>query len=62
MNRYTIAIILGMFLTPFAIHASYIQRGYWAFGGEYLLPVLFMLVVWVVDGVKEELKRVKIHS
>lgn len=52
-RAYLIAIILGLALTPFTIHAAYVQRGYWAFGGEYLLPVLFMLVVWVVDMWKE---------
>lgn len=53
MNRYIIAIIAGLILTPWAAHAAYVQRGYFAVGGEYLLPVLFVVVVWLVDGVKE---------
>lgn len=58
-KAYLIAIILGLALTPFAVHAAYVQRDYWAFGGEYLLPVLFVGVVWVADGAKEVKKWAK---
>ena len=57
MNRYITAIILGIILTPIAVHAAYIQRGYWAFGGEYLLPVLFVGVVWVAEGLERFLRE-----
>lgn len=52
-RAYTIAIILGVLLTPFAIHAAYVSRGCWAFGGEYLLPVLFVGVVELAKMWKE---------
>lgn len=54
-KAYLIAMALGVILTPVAIHAAYVQRGCFAFGGEYLLPVLFVLVVWVADMGKETL-------
>lgn len=47
---YIIAFILGLALLPMAIHATYIQRGYAATGGEYLIPVLFVGVVWIWKG------------
>lgn len=47
--RYIIVTILGILLTPLAIYIAYVQRGYWAFGGEYLLPLLFVGALWVAD-------------
>lgn len=44
---YRIAALAGLLLTPFAVKAAYIQRGYFAIGGELLVPVLFVVVVAV---------------
>ena len=51
--RYIVVTILGILLTPLAVYIAYIQRGHWAVGGEYLLPLLFVGALWVVDEVKE---------
>lgn len=51
--RYIIVTILGILLTPIAICIAYVQRGYWAFGSEYLLPLLFVGALLVVDMWKE---------
>lgn len=44
---YKVAALAGLTLTPFAVRAAYIQRGYFAVGGELLVPVLFVLMVVV---------------
>lgn len=41
--HYWISISFGMIATPFAVQYAYHDRGYLAFGGEYLvLPVIVM--------------------
>jgi hypothetical protein len=39
---YLIALVIGLLTTPFAMKAAYIQRGYFAIGGELLIPILFL--------------------
>lgn len=44
---YKVAALAGLILMPFAVRAAYIQRGYFAVGGELLIPVLFVVLVVV---------------
>lgn len=45
MHREWIWITLGIILTRFAVEYAYQERGYMAYGGEWLvLPVLLMTV------------------
>lgn len=43
-------IVIGIVFTKFAIRAAYIERGYLAYGGEWLvLPLLLMSAVLARD-------------
>lgn len=42
---YIAAATLGISLLPVASKAAYLQRGYQAYGGELLIPILFILIV-----------------
>lgn len=44
-----LALIAGVVILPFAILAAYIKRDYqFVFGGEYLIPFVFVLAMWVL--------------
>lgn len=48
---YIVAVVAGAALTPSAISAAAVERGYsGAFGGEYLIVPLFLLITALGDG------------
>ena len=47
---YIAAIVIALALTPLAVLAARIDRGYWAVGGEWLPVLLAVLVVAAVRG------------
>lgn len=54
-----IVLILTITLTPKAIDYANAWRGYKGFGGEYLIPVLGMLLILVIETIYEETKNSK---
>lgn len=57
-DRYWIAFIIGLILTPFAHKAATAQRGYFAVGGEILIIPLLMILVLAADQVKEIINEI----
>lgn len=47
-------IIATIILTPMAIEYATAQRGYDAMGGEYLLPILALVIILVIETIYEE--------
>jgi len=58
-SPYIVALILGFILLPLAVRSAYIQRGYFAAGGELLLPLLFVLLVALKSEIKEVVNEIK---
>ena len=56
---YILAAALGLVLLPIAIKTAYIQRGYFAAGGELLIPFLFVLVTALAAEIKEVAKEIR---
>ena len=54
-----LVIIISIILTPMAINYANAFRGYKGYGGEYLLPVLGLLMVLVIETIYEEVERMK---
>lgn len=54
-----IVIVGSIILTPMAIEYANNWRGYKAFGGEYLIPVLGLLIAMVIETIYEESERNK---
>ncbi|WP_213997010.1 hypothetical protein [Tepidanaerobacter syntrophicus] len=48
---YIIAFTTGAILTPAAIHSAYIQRGYFAIGGEYLIIPFMLIMARLVEAI-----------
>jgi len=47
-------IVVGCILTKLAIEYAYIERGYKAYGGEWLtLPLILLIVSFVKDVIRE---------
>jgi len=63
INKYTttIAISLGIstIITPLAVKAAYMQRGYFAFGGEYLIPILAVIIGMAIANAPEFIAEIK---
>lgn len=63
INKYsiTIAISLGIstIITPLAVKAAYMQRGYFAFGGEYLIPILAVGIGMAIANAPEFIAEIK---
>jgi len=63
INKYTttIAISLGIstIITPLAVKAAYVQRGYFAFGGEYLIPILAVAIGMAIANAPEFIAEIK---
>ncbi len=56
-----LTILAAFMLTPIAIRYATAVRGYAAFGGEYLLPILGLILAMIVDTIcKEEGGRKKV--
>lgn len=56
---YTIAFIVGTVFTPLAIHSAYIQRGYFAIGGEYLIIPFMLLLTNLINSLIDSIKAIK---
>lgn len=54
-----IIIIATIILTPMAIEYATAQRGYEAMGGEYLLPILALVIILVIETIYEESEEKK---
>lgn len=53
---------VGLILTAKAVEAAYIQRGYIAYGGEWLtLPLIFFVKILIAD-IKEAILDVFIYG
>ena len=57
----TLAIALGIsaILTPLAVKTAYMQRGYFAFGGEYLIPILAVIIGMAIANAPEFISEIK---
>ena len=49
-----IVFIATIILTPLAIKYAAIIRGYYAMGGEYLVPILGLVIVLIIETIYEE--------
>lgn len=58
-NKYFRALLLGMLITPTAIKYAGEQRGYLAFGGEFLIIPLFLLLALMWDQAKDMIEEIK---
>lgn len=55
-----VAVLIGIFiLTPIAINYANSLRGYKAFGGEYLIPVLGLTIIMIIETIFEETQKSK---
>lgn len=52
-----LTIIATIILTPMAINYANAWRGYKGFGGEYLIPILGLLIILIVETIYEESNR-----
>lgn len=52
-----IVIIGTIILTPKAIVYATLERGYKGYGGEYLLPIIGLIIVLVIESIYEENKQ-----
>lgn len=55
-GMYIVAIAAGAVLTPAAIRAATLQRGYKAIGGEFLIIPLLALAVHFIQCISETIK------
>ncbi|MDO4391819.1 MAG: hypothetical protein Q4C11_01795 [Clostridium sp.] len=51
-----IVILCTSILTPAAINYATLERGHQAFGGEYLIPIIGLLLIMVAETLLEESK------
>lgn len=49
-----VIIIATIILTPMAIKYATAVRGYEAVGGEYLLPILALVIILIIETIYEE--------
>lgn len=54
-----IVVLETIIITPRAIHYANELRGYKAFGGEYLIPVLGLLAILIIETIYEEFEKTK---
>ena len=54
-----VIIILTLILTKIAINYAFIERGYEAIGGEYLIPILGLLIVVIIEDEYRKYKNRK---
>lgn len=57
-KAYVIALGIGLILTPFAIRFAYMERGYFAIGGEWFVLPLILLAAVLRKEIKEFIKEV----
>ena len=60
-NTMAIAISLGIaaLIMPMAVKAAYAERGYFAIGGEYLIPILAAFIGPAIANAPETIKELK---
>lgn len=52
--KYCVSLTISLILTAVLVRAAYVERGYMAVGGEWLvMPVVFAIKSFVVSIVKE---------
>ncbi len=49
-----LVILATIILTPIAIKCATETRGYNAIGGEYLLPILALIIILIIETIYEE--------
>lgn len=49
-----IVILCTSMLTPAAINYATLERGYQAIGGEYLIPLLGVIIIMLIETIYEE--------
>ena len=54
-----LVIIATIILTPIAIKYATAVRGYEAVGGEYLIPLLGLVIILIIETIYEESKTKK---
>lgn len=52
-----IILLVTIALTPMAINYATALRGHTAYGGEYLVPFLGLLVIMIIETIFEESNR-----
>lgn len=52
-----VIIIATTVLTPMVINYANAWRGYKGFGGEYLIPILGLVIVMIIETIYEESSR-----
>lgn len=52
-----LVIIATIILTPMAIKYATAVRGYDAIGGEYLIPIIGLLIVLIIEDVYQESEK-----
>ncbi len=57
MKRYAFWILLVLFFMPLIIYQAYIKRGYFAVGGEWLIPILVWVVVVLIRDMYQFMKE-----
>ena len=55
-----IVILETLIITPKAIHYANELRGYKAFGGEYLIPLLALCIILIIETIYEVTEDKKI--
>ena len=53
----TVVIVASVVLTKVAINYAYLERGYDAVGGEYFIPLLGLIVVWIIEEIYKYSER-----
>ena len=57
LRKYGVPLAAGLVLTAFAVRYAYKVRGYFAIGGEYLIPVLVVLVYKTIGDIITDIKN-----
>lgn len=52
-----IILLVTIIITPMAINYANTLRTHKAFGGEYLVPVLGLLVIMIIENIYQERKK-----
>lgn len=52
-----VILLVTIALTPMAINYATELRGHTAYGGEYLVPVLGLLVIMIIETIYEDIRK-----
>ena len=50
-------MVLFWLLTPLVFYLAYLERGYWAIGGEILFPTIPLLIWAITRTIKDALRK-----